>query len=217
MSDYDEKLEEKLHALENGVPLDRLVKSEDTNSSETGSLVRLAAEIRTLPHPERSPQKVQADKRKIIIAAQEKQALKVKPKRSRASVLNSQWLFVPILGGLALMLMMACILVAGAGYYFLGPISAHRVMLTDLTGKVQVADLDSAMNLRLVSNGDMIGTGQRIITGDDSWVTLEFFDGSQTTLSPNTDLALNKIDGNWGDIIRRFNRTRGDSTTWWEF
>jgi hypothetical protein len=202
MSNYDEKLEEKLHALENGVPLDRLVKSEDTNSSETGSLVRLAAEIRTLPHPERSPQKVQADKKKIIKAAQEKQALKVQPKGSRASVLNSQWLFVPILGGLALMLMIGCILVTGAGYYLLGPLSAHRVMLTDLSGKVQVANLGSETKLRLVSNGDMIGTGQRIITGDDSWVTLEFFDGSQTTLSPNTDLALNKIDGNWGDVIR---------------
>jgi hypothetical protein len=33
-------------------------------------------------------------------------------------------------------------------------------------------------------------------------VTLEFFEGTQTTLAPNTDLMLENIDGQWGNVLQ---------------
>lgn len=202
MSEHDEKLEQKLNALDDGMPVNQLVENGNNNSNETGELVRLAAAIRDLPHPVRSPENVHADKRRIVSIAQQKHASVVGKKKSKSSFVNSRWLFVPVFGGLALILLMSCIVAAGAGYYLWGPIEAHRVTLSDVTGKVQVAAIDSDNSLRLVSNGERIGPGHRIVTGDDSWVTLNFFDGSHAVLSPHTDLALDQIDGDWGNVLR---------------
>jgi hypothetical protein len=145
---------------------------------------------------------VQADKRKIVSIAREKNTTHVKPKGSKPNGLSSRWLFVPIFGGLALILLMVFVLAAGAGIYFSGPRGAQTAILTDAAGVLEVSDSGVAGDWRLVSNGDKVRAGQRLRTGDESWVTLEFFDGTRTTLAPNTDLVLYEIDGNWGHELQ---------------
>ena len=50
MSERDDKLEQKILSLEEGEPVEHLIKGDDI-STELSSLVNLAASIRDLPHP----------------------------------------------------------------------------------------------------------------------------------------------------------------------
>jgi hypothetical protein len=74
--------------------------------------------------------------------------------------------------------------------------------LTDAKGTLQVSDSGVSGDWHAVSNGDKVRAGQRVRTAADSWVTLEFFEGTQTTLAPNTDLMLENIDGQWGNVLQ---------------
>ena len=201
MSKQDDRLEEKIIALEEGAEPEKVMGGR-SNSSVLQSLVNLAASIRDLPHPELDQQTIQSDKRRLISAAREKNRASRNSRATKSSGFTGLWLFVPAVAGVALILLMAFVLSAGAGLYFSGPRGAQTAILTDAAGVLEVSDTGVAGDWRLVTNGDKVRAGQRLRTGDESWVTLEFFDGTRTTLAPNTDLVLNKIDGDWGDELQ---------------
>jgi hypothetical protein len=201
MSKSDDKLEKELQAMERGVPMDRIL-AEESASSETISLVNLAAAIRDLPHPKQDNQAVESQRQKITTAAREKSLPNEKTHGKKGGMLTDRWWLIPAFSGLALALLMVFILVAGTGIYFLGPRGAHAATLTDIAGRIQVSSSDESNDWYLVSNGDQVRSGQRIRTGGNSWVTLVFFDGTRTTLAPNTELMLTKIDGGWGNVLQ---------------
>jgi hypothetical protein len=90
----------------------------------------------------------------------------------------------------------------GAGIWLAGPRNAKAATLTGVNGRIEVASGESADMWTLVSNGYRIKSGQRIRTGDFSTATLKFFDGSQLSLEPNTDLTFVKVDGWWGRSLQ---------------
>jgi hypothetical protein len=201
MSKRDDKLHEMLSTLEEGIQPEIVLKGED-GSSKVADLVNLAASIRNLAHPKLDQQTVQSDKRRLISAAREKYQMKQSTRSSNNGSFFGQWLFVPAVAGVALIVLMIFVLAAGVGLYFSGPQGAQAATLVDATGVMEVSDTGKLGDWHLVSSGDQVRSGQRLRTGEDSWVTLEFFDGTRTTLSPNTDLMLNKIDGNWGNVLQ---------------
>jgi hypothetical protein len=67
---------------------------------------------------------------------------------------------------------------------------------------LEVSDTFFAGDWHSIASGDEVRSGQRLRTGENSSAKLVFFEGSQTTLGPNTDLVLNNIDGNWGDELQ---------------
>ncbi|MES0361464.1 MAG: FecR domain-containing protein, partial [Anaerolineales bacterium] len=201
MSERDDKLEQKIQSLEEGEPVEHLIEGGD-NSDELSSLINLAASIRDLPHPELDRQAVQSEKLKIISATRERNRRNQRQQGSKVGGFTGQWLFVPAAAGLALILLMVFVLSAGAGIYIAGPRGAHTATLTDAKGTLQVSDSGVSGDWHAVSNGDRVRAGQRVRTAADSWVTIEFFDGTQTTLAPNTDLMLENIDGQWGNVLQ---------------
>jgi hypothetical protein len=200
MSKEDDRLEEKLNALEEAQPEN--VMGGSSNSSGLKPLVSLAASIRDLPHPELDRQTVQSEKRRLVSAAREKNRASQNTQATKSSGFTGLWLFVPAVAGVALIMLMVFVLSAGVGFYFSGPSGAQAATLTNATGVLEVSATGFAGDWRLVSDGDEVGSGQRLRTGDESWVTLEFFDGTKTTLAPNTDIVLDKIDGNWGNELQ---------------
>jgi hypothetical protein len=201
MSKQDERLEEKLNALEEGEQQGDVMAG-SSNSSELKSLVNLVASIRNLRHPEQDQQTVQTEKRKIISAAREKNPANKPTRSTKTKGFTGLWLFAPAVAGVALIVLMVFVLAAGAGLYFSGPRGAQAATLIEASGVLEVSNSGLAGDWYQVANGDRVRSGQRLRTGNESWVTLEFFDGSQMTLAPNTDVVLNNVDGDWGDELR---------------
>jgi len=72
---------------------------------------------------------------------------------------------------------------------------AKRVGLLEVSGQVEVASGDSAVDWVQVANNQYVHEGQRIRTGADGSVVLLFFEGSRTTLGPGTELVLTTLRG----------------------
>jgi hypothetical protein len=201
MSERDDKLEKKLQALEGGEPVEQIM-DEGESAKELGSLIHLAKSIREMSHPELSRQAIEAEKKRLVSAAREKKRARYKKRGAKVGGFTGQWLFVPAFAGLALILLMVFILATGVGIYFAGPLGAQYATLTDVSGQIQVADSGRAGEWDTVADGERVRSGQRIQTGPESWATLVFFDGTKTTLAPETDLMLSEIDGSWGDVLQ---------------
>jgi hypothetical protein len=133
-----------------------------------------------------------------MAAAREKQNTRSRLGWSPNGGFTGQWMVVPALAGAALVILMAFVLAAGAGIYFAGPRGAQAADLSSASGLIEVLDTEGTGGWTTVSDGYRVTSGQRIRTGSDSQVTLTFFEGTQVTLEPNTDLMLSKVDGNWG-------------------
>ncbi|UCE00354.1 MAG: FecR domain-containing protein [Chloroflexota bacterium] len=201
MSNQDDKLQERLTALEEGKEPDRNA-AENNNSSELSSLVRLAASIRDLPHPELDGGTVQSEKRRMISAAREKGSYRRNQKPAKPGGFTGLWLFVPSVAGVALLVMMVFIIAAGAGLYFSGPRGAQAAVLSDAVGVLEISDSGFAGDWHPIAAGAKVQSGQRLRTGENSQVTLEFYDGTQVTLRSNTDVVVSKVAGDWGKVLQ---------------
>jgi len=201
MSKQDDRLEERLSVLEEGGQAEKSMVG-NSNSSELKSLVSLAASIRNLPHPELDQQTIQTEKRRILSASREINRSKRNSKPAESGGITGLWLFVPAAAGAALIVLMVFVLAVGAGLYFSGPSGAQAAVLTGAVGVLEVSDTGYADDWLPVADGDKVHSGQRLRTGDESWVTLEFFDGTNVTLNPNTDLVLSKVSGDWGKVLQ---------------
>jgi len=189
----DNRLEEALRKTEvSGAP----------ESEEISSLVNLAASIRELPHPEQAVETARAEKRRILAAAKNKKQKQRRFDWSRNGGFTGQWMVLPAVAGAALLVLMVFVLATGAGLYFSGPRGAQAATLTLGSGVVEMLDADGSGGWTAVSDGHRVKSGQRLRTGADSQVTLTFFDGTQVTMDPNTDLVLSKIDGDWGKKLQ---------------
>ncbi len=201
MSKRDDRLAELLSALDEGAQPESVLKGEG-EASELASLINLAVSIRDLPHPELDRHTIQSEKRRLVSAARAKSRAKQTVRISNNGSFTGQWLVAPAIAGAALIILLVFVIAAGVGLYVAGPRGAQAAVLTDAVGLLEISDNGIGGDWHAVSSGDQVRTGQRIRTGDESWVTLEFFEGTQTTLAPNTDVVLDTIDGNWGNELQ---------------
>src|SRR3972149_5560856 len=75
------------------------------------------------------------------------------------------------------------------------------------------ASLENILERLPPEASDPVHAGQRLRTHAASSATLVFFDGSRTTLGPNTDLSMDKVEGGWGKVIQvALNQTAGKTT-----
>lgn len=200
MYNQDDQLEEALNRAVLDQESQHGAQHAIADDDQIASLVNLAASIRELPHPDRSAGTVHAEKRRIMSAAQGKNQVKRRSFWSRNGGFTGQWMVLPAVAGAALLVLMVFILAVSAGVYFAGPRGAQAAELSSLNGVVEMVATDGEWSP--VSNGDRLQSGQRVRTLNESWVTLTFFDGTQVTLEPNTDLMLSKVDGAWGKRLQ---------------
>lgn len=110
--------------------------------------------------------------------------------------------FAPALVAVLLLALISTAGLLGAGIFAAGPHNSQVARLIDATGAVLVTSPDLKGEWQAISNGDRLRAGQRLRTGPGSSVTLVFFEGSQTKLGPGTDLALTRVDGDWGKVLQ---------------
>jgi hypothetical protein len=196
----DDKLEDALRISEERQDLEGSLPAALAESDEINSLVHLAAAIRTLPHPQLDAASARSEKRRVLAQANHKKRKRSSLGWSRNGGFTGQWMVLPALAGAAMLLLMVFIVAAGAGIYAAGPRGANAATLDASIGTVEV--LDGSGNWIPVSDGQRVKPGQRLRTGADSRVTLTFFEGTQVTMDPQTDLVLSELAGDWGKKLQ---------------
>lgn len=197
MPENDNILEACLADLERGSTLSQVLAGLPPESAELAPLIRMAAELRSLPHP----------------APLERQRAPIRSKAFQSQwtgllqVLNpSSWSRqrLVIAGGLVGVAMLAVILFAvtafAAGMWWAGPRQAHTATLVELSGLVEAASTRSQV-WEAVENGSTIQAGYQLRTGPQGSATLVFYDGSRAELGAQTELVIEKLSGGWGDQL----------------
>lgn len=100
-----------------------------------------------------------------------------------------------IIGGALLLVVLVGAAVFGATR-FSNPSGAYRLVdettLAVLRGEVQLQRAEGSFGS--VTTDMTVRPGDRIRTGPDAYGTLTFFDGSSTTLEPNTEIVVRRLD-----------------------
>ena len=203
MSKNDDLFQACLHALENGVPLQRLAAHLGRDDGETRALVYLVAALLDLPHP--NPLLANARARLYMLRtspgpsrSNNHRRRAREPARLRARTAGRSR--IPVVAA-ALVLALAAVALLSAGLWQAGPRNAQAATLAEVSGQVQVASAGEASGWRTARDGERLRSGERIHTGPGSSATLIFFDGSQSTLQAGTDLILRRVEGGWGDLL----------------
>ena len=223
MVNKDQLLEKKLSALEMGSDLENVLAGLPEENEELEGLIRLAVAVRALPHPEPLLEQSQARQADLVTAAnrlahesaghisseitrpngrETPPAGRTGQKRVQNSApFSFKWLLAPVAAGAVALFFLAFFALLGVGLWLSGPRNAQVARLVDVSGEVAVS---SGKNnaWRPLTSGDRVRSGERIRTSAASTATLVFFDGSRTTLKPNTDLILSRVDGDWGKVLR---------------
>jgi len=192
----DKILQTQLDALESGTPLEKVLADLPVEAGELAPLIRLAAAIHELPDPNLPPDVVKTQHARIVAAANLKAQRKSVPKWFAGLRIGTgfQRLFA--------LAAFTAILAVGIGLFTAGPAAAHYANLVDGTGVVEVASTSDSSDWHQIRVDEKIRQGERVRTHSVSEVTLEFFDGSRTTLGPNSDMTLTRLDGRWGNTLQ---------------
>jgi ferric-dicitrate binding protein FerR (iron transport regulator) len=214
MDNEDDILQGCLNTLEKGSQLQEVLDELPEGSEEMASLIQLAAAVRGLPHPEPLRVRARARKRALLNAVVEttrpippgmlRERLSTNghgPKRNKPRPAFPLLLSFLGISAVAFFLV-ALVGMVGFGVWLVaGPHNVQEATLVDVQGQVEVAAADGA-SWRLVTSGDKVSSGERLRTGEASQAILVFFEGSRTVLGSNADLALTRVDGDWGKVLR---------------
>ena len=210
MNEFDDQLEAKLKALEQGASLESVLERLGPQARGLAALIRLAASVRGLPHPESSPDLAQA-RLSQAMNARRNEAVKTVPVRRTSMPAGSpwrriewprlRWAPVPAVAGVLTLFLVVFIGLLGLGSWAISTQSAQAATVMDVSGQVFVAANSTSSSWQPLSNGARLHSGQRIRISDGSAATLVFFDGSRTSLGPASDLTLTRVDGSWGKVL----------------
>ncbi len=208
MSEIDDLLQKQLEALERGETLESVLAELPDVASDLGPLISLASSLRSMPHP-----KPQAQISNAWVQGANRQPAAVSLFQKMRPAWNwSRVVMASGIAGAAVILLVAAISVIGLSLWFGGPRAAQVATLMDVNGVVGVGPLDSNEGWELVSEGMQVREGQRIRTGADGNVTLVFFEGTRSTLGPDTDLTLVEVGGGWNETLKvALDQHAGDS------
>ncbi len=201
MHEYDDLLDEKLRALEEGQPLDSVLSDFNGNHHEIASLVKLAAAIRAIAHPELSPDQVLNSKRRVL--SSQGGSVRNEERKPMPARTTSRSIFRPVVyAGLAMVLVFLLTAGIATGFWLLSQSNAQAATLTDTSGIIEVSSPTAPDDWHLVSNGYRLVSGMRLRSGENSFATIAFIDGSRITLQPNTYIALAQVSGGFGGRLQ---------------
>ncbi len=210
----DDQLQLQLARLEAGEPAEAVLA--DLPEAEAG-LVRLAANLRALPQPERPAAKIAAQRQQLVRAAQDQQPPAAAPAPHR------RWGWpLALAGGLVALFVFALAAVTLAASVWMRParavaqqrpftstaiastvpatpttaavqaITPHDAVLTEARGLVELQTSNGQWTQ--TAAGQAVEAGQRVRTHDLSGATLSFYDGSQAQLGPNSEMSVDALD-----------------------
>jgi hypothetical protein len=169
--------------------LKKVLQDLPAEAEELRPLLALATQVRESPHPQPSPEHSRVLKYKILSAVREQ----AHSRESRPRSKPFKWIFATGLAGATFLCIFAVIALVGVGLWSRGSNSSQTATLADVYGQVEVAS--SLGNWQTAGNGDKVKSGQQIRVGAESNATLVFFEGSRTTIGPDSELVLDLVDG----------------------
>lgn len=206
MTEIDDRLDEALAQLDAGRSVDAVLADQsDDDARELGGLLRLAADIRSVDHPE--PR------------AATGRSWGMRPKATSARQTPQQrpaqagrWLaptFAGVFGAVV------CAFIVGAiwlvGQWFPGVDTAAAVV-RDVQGRVEIADAAGA-DWHAASPGEHVRTGQRLRTGPAASAALTFFEGTVAQMGSNAEVVLTEVSGQGRDVLQvELTQVRGVTT-----
>ncbi len=197
MSELDEILQKKLEALEQGQPLEQVLKDLPQEGRDLAPLIRLVSDLRSLPHPQPHSSEVPT-RRRLEAASAQMPARRV---RRRVEWPLGHLGLMPRISWATLAILFAVVAIFSLGMWLLGPRDAQAATLMDVRGEALVAS-EGSEDWVPVLDGDQVHAGQRLITGNNASVTLVFYEGSRLTLGSNTYIALSELKGGLGNALR---------------
>jgi len=215
MLNPDDILQNKLAGLESGQPLTKALEDLSSETAGLEPLIRLAAAIRNMPHPEQEPEVVQAQRRQVLEAAQmEARPPQTQPAPSPSSTLPRQsqpfwagWPSWKRLGGAAVAaaagaaVFLCFVLSAGIGLWLNSRLQ-DTARVETVIGQVQAANDQKGGTWKNLEAGDRVRQGQRLRTLGASYAALVFSEGSHTFLSTNTDITLARLNAASGGRLQ---------------
>ena len=202
MSDLDAVLQEKIAELESGQQIESLLTDLQEEASELEPLLRLAAAVRSVPHPTPTRAQVAAQRYQVMAAAERKTCPDRRPEagrpwRSFLPQVNHPWR----MGAVAAALVMGLVVLVSLGMW-LGGRGYQTARLENVVGQVEVAESAQEGTWKNISNGYRVQSGDRLRTVGASSVTVAYYEGTQSFVGANTDLTLTQVDGAAGDILQ---------------
>jgi len=220
MFNRDDILQQKLIDLESGIPLEIVLADVPAEEKELLELIRLAADVRTMPHPK--PRLAQKHTLKHTLTqstiyppgsngnghrSYQDQLPPMKPNQKPGKPrrflpnLNPRLTAVAALAGVLLIVGFIGSIFIFGGLWLTTARGAQAATIENVTGTVEMTTSVGA-DWQLLSAGDKLRSGQRLRTGPNSSATLVFYDGSRAQLDSLADITLNRVDGGRGKILR---------------
>ncbi len=170
-----------------------------------------AALAQTQPLPQSTPAEQSESNTQPVPATQPKPDLPAPAPRPRpAAPRRTRWILprlassnrwaVPVMAGVAAVLVTCMALAAGIGLWLSGPSGAKAATLMDVNGYVEVQSPSGAWTV--AEEGEQIRAGESLRTSGASAATLLYYDGSRTSLGANTSLTLKTLNGQWGKRLQ---------------
>jgi hypothetical protein len=196
MTDLDHELHQRLTDLENGATPQQAAANLPADSAELRPLVQIAAAVRETPHPVPSPLLTPTLQQKLAQASREMKNSGAP--LSRRSL--TAWLIGSGFAAIALMLLCMFAASIGTGIWFYGPPQARTANLQAIAGTVEMAP--AGANWKSTSETATLRSGGAIRTGPDGSATLAFYDGTRTTIGPDSEVRLTQVGGRWGGVLQ---------------
>jgi hypothetical protein len=189
MTDLDLLLEECMKDLDRGVPLEKVIRCLPSEAQELVPLLRMVVITRSISHPGMPSAKAK-EQRKTLVQYAHSFA-------DPGHKFSLQIAWIPIVLVMALLLLASIVTVALAG-----PPGNRYATLTNVMGIVEISPDTQGKEWFPVETGQRVRAGQLVRTRIDSQATLVFFEGTQTALSEETEVALQIIRGGWNQSLR---------------
>jgi hypothetical protein len=201
----DDRLEERLSALQKGIPLEDILKGLDQREKELEPLLRLVASVRKLPHPAIDASRANVNRHRLVMVAQRQ------PRRAGSVSYTfytfytffRNWLKRPLFPALVAVPVVACMLIVllGGGLWAVGR-NATTAVFQAVDGQVEVYTPNSSQGWHSVVSGERVRSGSNVRTHSSASTLLVFSDGSQAYLGPDTDLTLTALTGGLGKPLQ---------------
>jgi hypothetical protein len=193
MPNYDDVFEELLGKLEQGEPVDAIAGNLEAEVKTLEPLLRLAAAVRDVPHPEPIADTIHLQRKNIRAAVQvQTQPLKRPVKRKQ---FTWGWLSGTAVFAAASAMTILFVMLMAAFNFWQSARNMDTARVDTVVGQMQVATNKAGTNWKNLESGDRVHPEQRIRTLGASYASLEFFEGTRTYLFPNADVTFVTLNG----------------------
>jgi hypothetical protein len=193
-------------ALESGETLDTVLARVPADQSDLREDLRLAAQIRQLPHPNPDAAFLQSSLKSLegaMMNTNQRKTAPAPPKRTG--------LFPTFAISAVLILAIFSIGVLGA-WFLLRGFNANTAVVKTLNGSLEVSSANQPEGWHVLEQGGRIHSGDQIRTGSQSTAIIQFSDGSQAIFGPQSLIVFDTLEDRSGEIAVTMTQKQGRSS-----